>query len=108
MPCANRSASRLGSRRAQLALLGEGLAMLGSRRPQFVNVDDARRLPRRRLPRLIFDYVDGGARSQLTKDANRATLEELTVRPRMAAHAETPRPHTMRAGPPPCIPLPTC
>src|SRR5438552_5781814 len=105
MPCANRSASRLGSRRAQLALLGEGLAMLGSRRPQFVNVDDARRLARRRLPRMIFDYVDGGARSELTKDANRAAFEEVTFRPRMAVHVGTPHTETMVMGAPVSMPL---
>jgi hypothetical protein len=29
----------------------------------FVNDDDARRLAKRRLPRMIFDYVDGGPSS---------------------------------------------
>ncbi|TML12141.1 MAG: alpha-hydroxy-acid oxidizing protein [Actinobacteria bacterium] len=105
MPCANRSASRLGSRRAQPTLLGEGLAMLGSRRPQFVNVDDARRLARRRLPRMIFDYVDGGARSELTKDANRAAFEEVTFRPRMAVHVGAPHTETMVMGAPVSMPL---
>ena len=64
--------------------------MLRSSRPLFVNVDDARRLAKRRLPRMIFDYVDGGARSELTKDANRAAFEEVTFRPRMAVHVAAP------------------
>jgi len=79
--------------------------MLGSRRPQFVNVDDARRLARRRLPRMIFDYVDGGARSELTKDANRAAFEEVTFRPRMAVHVGTPHTETMVMGAPVSMPL---
>ena len=79
--------------------------MLGSRRPQFVNVDDARRLARRRLPRMIFDYVDGGARSELTKDANRAAFEEVTFRPRMAVHVGAPHTETMVMGAPVSMPL---
>src|SRR5947207_12741579 len=79
--------------------------MSRSGRPMFVNVDDARRLARRRLPRMIFDYVDGGARSELTKDANRAAVEEVTFRPRMAVHVGTPQTETMLMGAPVSMPL---
>ena len=76
-----------------------------SGRPMFVNVDDARRLARRRLPRMIFDYVDGGARSELTKDANRAAFEEVTFRPRMAVHVAAPVTETTVLGVPASMPL---
>jgi isopentenyl diphosphate isomerase/L-lactate dehydrogenase-like FMN-dependent dehydrogenase len=76
-----------------------------SDRPLFVNVDDARRLSRRRLPRMIFDYVDGGARSELTKDANRAAFEEVTFRPRMAVHVAAPVTETTVLGVPVSMPL---
>ena len=79
--------------------------MLGSNRPLFVNVDDARRLAKRRLPRMIFDYVDGGARSELTKDANRAAFEEVTFRPRMAVHVASPVTETTVLGVPASMPL---
>ena len=79
--------------------------MLGTRRPLFVNVDDARRLAKRRLPRMIFDYVDGGARSELTKDANRAAFEEVTFRPRMAVHVAAPVTETTVLGVPASMPL---
>ncbi|HUP76198.1 MAG TPA: alpha-hydroxy acid oxidase [Acidimicrobiales bacterium] len=79
--------------------------MLGSNRPLFVNVDDARRLAKRRLPRMIFDYVDGGARSELTKDANSAAFEEVTFRPRMAVHVSAPVTETTVLGVPASMPL---
>jgi isopentenyl diphosphate isomerase/L-lactate dehydrogenase-like FMN-dependent dehydrogenase len=71
----------------------------------FVNVDDARRLCRRRLPRMIFDYVDGGASSELTKEANRAAFEEVTFRPRMAVHVAAPVTETTVLGVPVSMPL---
>lgn len=45
--------------------------------------DDARRLARRRVPRAVFDYVDGGAESELTMRANRAAFEAVGFVPRM-------------------------
>ncbi|MEO8693332.1 MAG: alpha-hydroxy acid oxidase [Acidimicrobiales bacterium] len=79
--------------------------MLGWDRPLFVNVDDARRRAKRRLPRMIFDYVDGGARSELTKDANRAAFEDVTFRPRMAVHVAAPVTETTVLGVPASMPL---
>jgi isopentenyl diphosphate isomerase/L-lactate dehydrogenase-like FMN-dependent dehydrogenase len=46
-----------------------------------VNVEDFRELARKRLPRLIFDVVDGGAGDETTMRANRAAFEEITLRP---------------------------
>ena len=79
--------------------------MSRSSQPLFVNVDDARRLAKRRLPRMIFDYVDGGARSELTKDANRAAFEEVTFRPRMAVHVAAPKTETTVLGAPASMPI---
>jgi len=31
-----------------------------------VTIDDLRELARRRLPRMVFDFVDGGAEDELT------------------------------------------
>ena len=41
---------------------------------------DYRELARRRLPRQLFDYIDGGAYEELTLRANCADLERLRVR----------------------------
>src|SRR5207302_10765386 len=41
---------------------------------------DYRELARRRLPRQLFDYTDGGAYDESTMRANVADLEELKLR----------------------------
>jgi isopentenyl diphosphate isomerase/L-lactate dehydrogenase-like FMN-dependent dehydrogenase len=49
-----------------------------------VNIDDLRRLARRRLPRVVFDYIDGGADSEVTLRANCSAFDEVVLRPRSA------------------------
>jgi L-lactate dehydrogenase (cytochrome) len=44
---------------------------------------DYRELARRRLPRQLFDYVDGGAYEETTMRANRADLDGLLLRQRV-------------------------
>jgi len=56
----------------------------------FVNVDDARRRAKRVLPRVIFDYIDGGAEDELTMSENIAAFRDFAFRPRMAVGAQTP------------------
>lgn len=48
------------------------------------SISDLRDLARRRLPRIIFDYVDGGAEDELTLRQNCSAFEELAFRPRQA------------------------
>ncbi|MBA2447429.1 MAG: alpha-hydroxy-acid oxidizing protein [Chloroflexi bacterium] len=48
-----------------------------------VNIDDLRKVARRRLPRAIFDYVDGGAEDEYTMRANQADFRRYTFRPRV-------------------------
>ncbi len=48
-----------------------------------VNVDDLRRLAKRRLPRGVFDYIDGAAEDEQTMAANRAGFADLTFSPRV-------------------------
>jgi hypothetical protein len=33
--------------------------------PHVVNIDDLRDLARRRVPRIVFDYIDGGANGEI-------------------------------------------
>nr|WP_315400611.1 alpha-hydroxy-acid oxidizing protein [uncultured Duganella sp.] len=47
-----------------------------------LNLEDYRQLARLRLPRLVFDYVDGGAEDELTLRRNRAAFEAIRLRPR--------------------------
>ncbi|MFV0375032.1 alpha-hydroxy acid oxidase [Microbacterium sp.] len=45
-------------------------------------IGDIRRLARRRLPQLAFDFIDGGAGAEITLRANVADLAQVTLRPR--------------------------
>src|SRR5689334_22506385 len=48
-----------------------------------VNIDDFRKQARRRLPRALFDYIDGGAEDERTLRANQADFARYTFRPRV-------------------------
>lgn len=52
--------------------------------PRVINVDDLRRLARQRLPRVVFDYLDGGAEDEVTLRENCRVFGEVTFRPRQA------------------------
>src|SRR6266480_2140094 len=52
--------------------------------PRVLNVEDLRRAAKRRLPRVVFDYIDGGAEDERTLRANCRAFEEVTFRPRCA------------------------
>jgi L-lactate dehydrogenase (cytochrome) len=56
--------------------------------PRVINIEDLRRAAKRRLPRVVFDYIDGGAEDEWTLRANCRAFEEVTFRPRCAV--ETP------------------
>lgn len=49
------------------------------------SVADARAIARRRLPPVVFDYIDGGADDEVTMRANEAAFAARTFRPRAAA-----------------------
>ena len=52
--------------------------------PHVLNIGDLRRLAKRRLPRVVFDYIDGGADAEVTLRDNVKAYEQLTFRPRGA------------------------
>jgi L-lactate dehydrogenase (cytochrome) len=52
--------------------------------PHVLNISDLRRLAERRLPRVVFDYIDGGADAEVTLRDNAQAFEQLTFRPRGA------------------------
>ena len=49
-----------------------------------VNIADLRRLAQQRLPRVIFDYLDGGAEAEVTLRANCRAFDEINFRPHCA------------------------
>ncbi len=52
--------------------------------PHVICIDDFRPLARRRLPRPVFDYLDGGADGELTLRENCRVFDDVTFRPRHA------------------------
>jgi L-lactate dehydrogenase (cytochrome) len=50
--------------------------------PRVINVEDLRRLARKRLPSIVFAYIDGGAEDEITLRENVRAFEEVTFRPR--------------------------
>lgn len=49
-----------------------------------VNIDDLRSLAKRRLPRVVFDYIDGGADAEWTLRENVRAFDRIRFRPRNA------------------------
>jgi len=52
--------------------------------PRVVNIEDLRRLAQRRLPRSVFDYLDGGAEDESTLRENPRAFNDVLFRPRNA------------------------
>lgn len=51
---------------------------------QVVNIEDLRRLAQQRLPKCVFDYLDGGADEELTLRENCRAFRDVIFRPRGA------------------------
>jgi L-lactate dehydrogenase (cytochrome) len=58
--------------------------------PRVVNIADLRERARRRLPTLVFDYIDGAAEDLITLTRNRDAFTDVMFRPRQ------------------CVPVPAC
>src|SRR5215469_9514263 len=56
----------------------------GSTSIRAVNIEDLRRLAERRLPRVVFDYLDGGSEAEITLSENVRAFQEILFRPRQA------------------------
>jgi isopentenyl diphosphate isomerase/L-lactate dehydrogenase-like FMN-dependent dehydrogenase len=72
---------------------------------QAVSVSDVRHLARRRLPRMIFDLIDGGAEDEVTMRANEAAFSEIVFRPRTMVDVSHRTLATSVAGMPVATPL---
>jgi len=53
-----------------------------SKLSRVVNIGDLREMARRRLPRMAFDYIDGGAEGERTLKENCRVLDDVEFRPR--------------------------
>jgi len=47
------------------------------------NVDDVRRCAKKRLPKMIYDFVYGGAYDEVTLSANRSDFSDILFRPKL-------------------------
>ena len=56
---------------------------------QVVNIADLRRLAQRRLPRVAFDYIDGGADGEVTLRENSRVFDDVLFRPKNAVSMST-------------------
>jgi len=56
--------------------------------PVVTCIEDLRQMSKRRIARAIFDYVDRGSYGEYTLRANRADLEALTLRQRVAVDVD--------------------
>jgi len=54
-----------------------------------VNIEDLRELARRRVPRIVFNYIDGGAEGEWTLRENRRAFETVTFRPHQAVAVQS-------------------
>jgi len=52
--------------------------------PRVVNIEDLRRMAHRRLPRPVFDYLDGGSEDEWTLRENPRAFNDILFRPRNA------------------------
>ena len=55
-----------------------------------VNIDDLRRLAQRRLPAVVFDYIEGGADEEVTLTDNRAAYRQWQFSPQVLQDVSKP------------------
>jgi L-lactate dehydrogenase (cytochrome) len=70
-----------------------------------LSIEDLRNLAKRRVPRAIFDYADGGAYEERTLRANAADLDAINFRPRVMLDVSTVKLGTTLVGCAASIPL---
>lgn len=70
-----------------------------------VTASDYRRLAEKRLPRFLFDYIDGGANDELTLAANVADFQRVRIRQRVLVDVSAIDTATTLAGEAAAMPL---
>ena len=71
----------------------------------FINIEDLRRAAERRLPRSVFDYIDGGAEGEVTLRENVRAFDDIAFRPRCAVETPPPDLKTTVLGTPISLPV---
>jgi (S)-mandelate dehydrogenase len=70
-----------------------------------INIEDLRAIARRRLPRFVFTYVDGGAEDEVALRGNREAFERLRFRPRTLVDVSARDLSTRLLGQPSALPV---
>jgi (S)-mandelate dehydrogenase len=70
-----------------------------------INIEDLRQLAKRRLPRAIFDFFDGGAEDEVTLRENRAAFERVRLLPKVLVNVSEVSTETSIFGHPSKLPL---
>jgi (S)-mandelate dehydrogenase len=70
-----------------------------------LSIDDLRAIARKRLPRFVFDYVDGGAEDEVTLHSNRRSFERLRFQPRTLVDVSQRNLGTTILGAPSALPV---
>ena len=79
--------------------------MLGPYRVRPVTSNDYRRLAEKRLPRFLFDYIDGGANEEISMKANAADFEKIALKQRVMRDVGDTDTATTLCGQPASMPL---
>lgn len=72
---------------------------------RLLSIADLRREAKRRLPRSVFEFIDGGAEDELTLADNRAAFERTRLVPRVLVDVSRPDPSTDIVGTPAAAPF---
>ncbi|KQP02172.1 alpha-hydroxy acid oxidase [Pseudorhodoferax sp. Leaf265] len=70
-----------------------------------LSIADLRAIARRRLPRSVFEFIDGGAEDELTLADNRAAFERVRIVPRVLVDVSAPDLATDIVGTPAAAPF---
>jgi len=70
-----------------------------------LSIEDLRTIARKRVPRFVFDYVDGGSEDEVTLHANRESFARLRFRPRTLVDVSQRNLRTTILGGPSAMPV---
>src|SRR5208282_1187388 len=87
-PC--QLARPLGGRRDRYRLSPPSHEERTMKLERIANVADARRVAKRTLPGVVFDYIDGAADDEITMHDNVAAFDDIVFRPRMGIDVREP------------------
>ena len=70
-----------------------------------LSIEDLRKIARKRAPRFIFDYIDGGAEDGIAMETNRQAFDRLRFRPKVLTGVQERNTGTTILGRPSALPV---